>query len=351
MRKSPPKITFLLFALLFSAMVYAQNNVHITGMVRDEKDIPLAGVSITVKGNSTGVTTDERGAFAIEVPAKKSILVISYVGFQSQEISVGSKRNFIVSLLAGGSVKLDDVVVVGYGTQKKASVTASISNIKGADIAAQPVADLSNSLGGRAAGIIFTQGSGEPGYDGSSILIRGISTTGNSQPLVIVDGVPRNFTQLDPNSIASISILKDAAAVAPYGMGGANGVILITTKKGKSGAPTLTYNAYAGWQNPTVLTKFVNAYQYATLFNAADDNEGAPHAYSDYALQKYKDHSAPDLYPDHNVLKELSNRNTLLTSNNLELSGGGDRVRYYAGVGVFVSEGPMGDPPTITGTT
>jgi TonB-linked SusC/RagA family outer membrane protein len=158
-----------------------------------------------------------------------------------------------------------------------------------------------------------------------------------------VDGIPRNFNQLDPNSIASISILKDAAAVAPYGMGGANGVILITTKKGKTGAPTLTYNAYVGWQNPTRLAKFVNAYQYASLFNAADDNEGAPHAYSDYSLQKYKDHSAPDLYPDHNVLKELITPNTILTNHNLELSGGADKIRYYAGLS-FLSQAGMWGP-------
>lgn len=341
MKKRLPKFTILLFILLFSVMARAQDHVRVTGVVTDDKDAPLAGVSVTLKGNIMGVTTDDHGEFAIDIATRKSILVISYVGFQSQEIQVGSGTRFNIKLLAGAG-HLDDVVVVAYGTQKKSSVTASIANIKGDDIAAQPVANLSNSLGGRAAGVIFMQGSGEPGYDGSNILIRGISTTGNTQPLVIVDGVPRNFTQLDPNSIASVSILKDAAAVAPYGMGGANGVILITTKKGKAGAPSLSYSGYAGWQNPTVLTKFVNAYQYATLFNAADDNEGAPHAYSDYALQKYQDHSSPDLYPDHNVLGELTNKNTLMTSNNLQLSGGGDKVRYYTGVGYLSQQGLWG---------
>src|ERR1017187_969864 len=196
MKKHLSKIIFFLFSLLFGSILHAQNKVHITGIVRDEKDVPLAGVSIIVKGNTTGVTTDDQGAFAIDAPSKKSILVITYIGFQTQELAVGSKSNFIVKLLAG-SVKLDEVVVVGYGTQKRTSVTAAVSMIMGEDIAAQPVADISNSLGGRAAGIIFTQGSGEPGYDGSNILIRGISTTGNTQPLVIVDGIPRNFTQLD----------------------------------------------------------------------------------------------------------------------------------------------------------
>lgn len=329
------------FLLLIGSTAFSQNKLHISGKVQSDKNTPLAGVSVKIQGSGLGVTTNQQGIFSIDVPNGESILVFSYVGFKPQEIAVGSKT-FIPITLASTNSELDAVVVVGYGTQKKTSLTSSIATIKGQDIAAQPVASLSNSLGGRAAGIIFTQGSGEPGYDGSNILIRGIGTTGNTQPLVIVDGIPRNFTQLDPNTIASVTILKDAAAVAPYGLGGANGVILITTKKGKLGAPTLTYTGYVGWQNPTVQTKFVNAFQYATLFNAADDNQGAPHAYSDYALQKYKDHSEPDLYPDHDVLKELENRNTLLTSHDLDLSGGSEKIRYYASLGYLAQQGLWG---------
>ncbi|HMH32972.1 MAG TPA: TonB-dependent receptor [Puia sp.] len=336
------KFIFLLVILFLGVIVSAQNKLHVTGVVTNDNGTPLADCSVTVKGNAAGTKTDSKGMFSMDVPDSKSVLVISYVGYQTLEIPVGKTTSFAIKLTSGNA-SLADVVVVGYGTQKRTSITAAVATINGDEIASQPVADLSNSLGGRATGIIFTQGSGEPGYDGSNILIRGISTTGNAQPLVIVDGIPRNFSQLDPNSIASISILKDAAAVAPYGMGGANGVILITTKKGKTGAPTLTYNAYVGWQNPTRLTKFVNAYQFATLFNAADDNEGAPHAYSDYALQKYKDHSAPDLYPDHNVLKELITPNTIITNHNLEFSGGAERIKYYAGIG-FLSQNGMWGP-------
>jgi TonB-linked SusC/RagA family outer membrane protein len=331
----------LCFLFLIGSIGFSQNKLHVSGLVQNDKGVPLAGVSVNVQEKTTGATTSKDGLFSLDVPSSNSILVISYIGFSTKKLLVGSTSYFSVTLVPEDS-KLDEVVVVGYGTQKKTSLTSSIATIKGQDMAAQPVANLSNSLGGRAAGIIFTQGSGEPGYDGSNILIRGIGTTGNTQPLVIVDGVPRNFTQLDPNTIASVSILKDAAAVAPYGLGGANGVILITTKKGKSGTPSLTYNGYIGWQNPTVQTKFVNAFQYGSLFNAADDNQGAPHAYSDYALQKYKDHSAPDLYPDHNVLKELENTNTLLTSHNLELSGGGEKIRYFAGVGYLAQDGLWG---------
>ena len=301
----------VIFLLLSFHTSFSQSNKKISGVVLGEDGSPVAGCSIMLKGSSKGATSDNEGKFMIEVPNAKSVLQLSHVGYQIQELVVGQRTELTVALKKENST-LSDVVVVGYGTQKKSSLTSSIATIKGQDMAAQPVANLSNSLG-EAAGIIFTQSSGEPGYDGSNILIRGIGTTGNTQPLVIVDGIPRNFTQLDPNTIASVTILKDAAAVAPYGLGGANGVILITTKKGKLGAPTLTYTGYAGWQNPTVQTKFVNAFQYATLFNAADDNQDAPHAYSDYALQKYKDHSEPDLYPDHDVLKELESRNTLIT--------------------------------------
>ncbi|HEX8675985.1 MAG TPA: TonB-dependent receptor [Segetibacter sp.] len=335
------KILFISLLLMSFTIVSAQDSIHIRGVVTDEKNAPLSNCSVTIKGASSGVSTDSKGAFAIDAPDPKSILVISYVGYQSQEIPVGKENNLNVKLIAS-SAALNDVVVVAYGTQKKTSVTAAVSTIKGDAIEAQPVADISNSIAGRVSGVIATQSTGEPGNDRSRILIRGISTTGNTDPLVIVDGIPRNYTQLDPNSIASISILKDAAAVAAYGMGGANGVILVTTKKGKTGAPTLNYSAYVGLQNPTQLTKFVNAYQYATLFNVANDNEGTPHAYSDEDLQKFKDHSDPDGHPDHNVLKELINPNTVITSHNLSLSGGGDRVRYYTGVGFLSQNGAWG---------
>lgn len=335
-------LLLLIFAVLFNlGALHAQQSTINGIVISGDGNAPLSGVTVMVKKTNRGTVTGADGKFIIQARSGDS-LIFRYIGYEEKGIAVGSNKNIRV-LLNPSTNALSNVVVVAYGTQKRSQLTESVSSIKGKDLAAQPVGNLSNSLGGRVAGIIFTQDSGEPGYDGSNILIRGISTEGNTQPLVIVDGVPRNFTQLDPNSIASISILKDAAAVAPYGMGGANGVILITTKRGQTGAPTLTYNAYVGWQNPTRLTKFVDAYQFATLFNAADDNEGAPHAYSAYALQKYKDHSSPDLYPDHNVLKELITPNTLITSHNLEISGGAEKIKYYAGVG-FLSQAGMWGP-------
>ena len=236
----------------------------------------------------------------------------------------------------------DEVVVVGYGTQKKASLTASVSTIKGTDIAEQPVSDLSNALGGRATGVLFTQPSGQAGNDASDIMIRGIATTGNHSPLFIVDGVPRNFSQLNPADIESITVLKDAAAVAPYGMGGANGVLLITTKKGKSGKPKLTYDGYVGYQNPTVITKFVNSYDYARMKNEGALNQGSTTVpYSPTDLQLYKDHTDPDGHPDVQAFKDIFKKNTLQTGHNLTLSGGTDVIKYAMGLGYFNQEGML----------
>ena len=185
---------------------------------------------------------------------------------------------------------LEEVVVVAYGTQKKISSTAAVSSMKTKDVAQKPVINISNSLAGRMAGGIAKQGSGEPGADGSDLRIRGVATLGNQSPLVVVDGVPRDFSRIDPNMIEDITILKDAAAVAPYGMAGANGVVLVTTKKGKSGAPVLSYNGYIGFQNPTRITDQVNSYEYALMKNEAAMNAGYPnyYAYSQHDLEMYR---------------------------------------------------------------
>ncbi|MGN6437171.1 MAG: SusC/RagA family TonB-linked outer membrane protein [Agriterribacter sp.] len=335
------KTALLFFLHLLFLTGIAQTGVTISGTVSDNQGTPLSSVTVSVKNSSINTLTDEQGKFSINVPNRKAVLVVTYVGYQTQEISVGDKTAVNVTLLPGEN-QLEQIVVVGYGTQKRASVTAAVATIKGSDIAAKPVANLSNSIGGRVAGVIFTQNAGEPGYDGANILIRGTSTTGNTQPLVIVDGVPRSFNQLDPNSIASLTILKDAAAVAPYGMAGANGVILITTKRGKSGAPSLDYNGYVGWQNPTRLTRFVNAFEYASMRNAANANVGSPAVYTEEELQKFKDGSDPDLYPDHDVLKELITPNALMTGHNISLSGGTDKLRYYGGLGFLSQKGMWG---------
>ena len=309
----------------------------ITGKITDEGGLPLPGVSVIVKGTTIGTVTNTNGEFSLDLPLDALILQFSFVGMQSQEVVIGTQTMINLSMIAE-TVGIDEVVAVGYGIQKKTSVTASISTMKGDELNETPIPDLSNGMGGRVSGVIVKQTTGEPGKDGASIFIRGISSTGTTQPLIIVDGIPRDFSQLDANTIESFTVLKDAAAVAPYGVAGANGVILVTTKRGEIGAPTLTYNGYTGFQNPTVLPDFVNAYQYATLQNLAAQNEGFPLPYSEYALQKYKDGSDPDAFPDPDY-RDLLSKNAVLTNHNLTLSGGNENVKYFASLGYQSQEG------------
>lgn len=320
-----------------AAVILADDQVTVTGKVTDTNGEPLPGVTISIPGTAIGTATDMDGAYSLSVP-EGSTLVFSFIGFQSQTVEVGG-RSVINITLREDMTSLDEVVVVGYGTQKKTSVTAAVSSIKGADIASVPTTNLSNNLGGRLSGVIVKQGSGEPGRDGSNIFIRGISTTGSSQPLLVVDGIPRSFQQLDPNSIESFTVLKDAAAVAPYGVAGANGVVLVTTKKGQSGKPTLTYNGYVGIQNPTALPKYVNSVQFATLKNEIAKNEGLPLPYDDEALRKFADGSDPDVYSPDQVLDFVIGENAPITYHNLEMTGGTDKIKYYTGLGYLYQQG------------
>ena len=310
----------------------------ISGKVADEKGEGLPGVSVVIKGTQRGVVTGPNGNFQITADNNGSILIFSFVGYQSQEVTVGNQTDISITMKADVKA-LTEVVVVGYGTQKKTSVTAAVSTLKGEQIAATPITNLSNGLGGRIPGVIVKQGSGEPGRDGSNIFIRGVSSTGSNQPLLIVDNIPRNFQQLDPNTIESFTILKDAAAVAPYGVAGANGVVLVTTKRGKEGAPTLSYNGYVGFQNPTVMPEYVSAFEFATLKNAIAKNANLPLPYSDVALQKFQDGSDQDAYPNEDVVDRLVNRNAVITTHNIELSGGAERVKYYGSFGYQYQSG------------
>ena len=322
--------------------------VPITGQVTDQKGQPLPGVSIRVKSQpSIGTTTDGAGRYSLSLPEGSTTLVFSFVGFVSQEVETKNGGKVDIQLNEQAN-SLNEVVVVGFGTQKKTSTTAAVSTLPPADIAQKPVVNLTNSLVGRVAGVISTQGSGEPGFDGANILIRGLGTTGGTQPLYVVDNVPRDFSRLDPNTIETITVLKDAAAVAPYGVAGANGVVLITTKRGRNGPPQLSYNGYVGIQNPTQLPKFVNSYQYALMRNAtvANDFPNDPTRalpYSPDDLQKFQDHSDPDGHPDGQPLRDIIQKNRVLTYHNLSLTGGNDKVRYFASLGYTHQQG-MWDP-------
>ena len=328
-------------------IIVAPNNgkiasIKIKGIIKDSKGVTLPGVSVKIKNVNKGTLTDQNGIFEIDVP-EDAVLVFSYVGFQTQEIAVSGKTVLEITLLDENK-NLSEVVVVGYGTQKKSSTTAAISTLKGGEIVNNPVANVTNSIAGRIPGISAVQGTGEPGADGATIRVRGVGTTqtgANASALTIVDGIPRAFSQVNPNEIESITVLKDAAAVAPYGLAGANGVILITTKRGKEGKMSLSYNGWYGFQRPARYPDYLNAYDYAVAYNQADKNAGLPEAYSADQLQKYKDHSDPDHYPDHDWIKEVINFNSPMTSHNLTLSGGSDKVRFFTSIGYLYQEGSV----------
>ncbi len=317
----------------------------IKGTVNDENGDPLTGVTVRLSGTNEATITDLDGNFSIR-GSKGSKLSFSYIGFKTQEVEVNSSGSMTITMRENSEV-LDEVIVVGYGTQKKISSTASVSSMKASEIAQKPVIDASNSLAGRVAGVIAKQGSGEPGCDGASLRIRGVATLGNQSPLVIVDGVPRDFTKIDPNMIEDITLLKDAAAVAPYGMAGANGVVLVTTKKGKTGAPVFSYSGYVGFQNPTRITDQVNSYEYALMKNEAAMNAGYPnfYAYSEYDVEMFRKtcegaaDADPDRYPNSNGLRDLIQRNSVITNHNVQLSGGSDRFQYYVSVGYAYQQG------------
>ena len=304
-----------------------RQGTYCTGVVYDDADEPVVGATVMVKGTTNGASTNLDGRFSLVNVPHGSVITVSYIGCEPQEAVWEGQSLRIV--MKSASTDLDEVVVVGYGTQKKVSVTGSIASTKGADIAKVPSINMTNTLAGRLPGLVSYNRSGEPGYDDAGLLIRGASTTGDSSPLVVIDGVADragSLGRLDPNDIENISILKDASA-AIYGSRAANGVILVTTKRGTSDAFSVTYNGNVGLSRPTTLPKMASSAQYAELLN-----EITPGSYSPEAIQKFRDGSDPLNYPDIDAF-DLLLRNALQTSHNVSASGGGKYARFYASVG------------------
>ena len=315
-----------------------QADIVVKGKVAEENGTPLPGVSILVKGTNSGTTTDASGEYSITVPNAEAVLVYSYVGFIKQEITVGA-RNSINVTLAGDSQALSEVIVVGYGEQKKETLTGAVTTVKGTDIVKSPAVNVSNSLAGRLPGVTLVARSGEPGQDGSTIRIRGMNTLGNNDALVVVDGIPgRSLDRIDPNSIETISVLKDASA-AIYGAQAANGVILITTKRGKTGKPTITFNANQGFSQPTILPKMTNSSEYAQALNEVDLYRNRPARYSAEDIAKFADGSDLWKYPNTDWFKEIYKNWSGQHFYNATVSGGGEAVRYFVSLGTKTQDG------------
>lgn len=315
-------------------------DVTVKGKITDsENGEGIPGVSITVKGTTKGTVSDPTGNYAIAVAEKNAILVFSYVGYEIQEVPLNNRVLLNVSLKTDAKI-LNEVVVVGYGTQKKATVTGAITTVTGKEILKSPTANVTNSLVGRLTGLSAVQRSGQPGNNEALISIRGSATYNNNAAIVIVDGVERsNFGDLDPNEIETISVLKDAASTAVFGIKGANGVIVITTKSGKEGKPRISYSGNVTLQTYTGIPKAMNAYDNARLINEANRNDGLPLTWGEDELQKFKDGSDPLGYPDVKWFDNLTRKTYTQTQHNINVSGGTKLVKYFASVGYLFEDG------------
>lgn len=335
------RTVLLLVCMVISFPLWAQQKI--SGTVTSGQE-PVADVSVMVKGVAGGVKTDSLGRFSITA-ASNATLVFSHVNFGAKEVAVNGLTTLTVELTASVASAGNEVVVVGYSSQKKATVTGSISVVKGSDLVKSPAANVSNSFAGRFSGMTISNRSGEPGYDGSSVLIRGMATTGSNDVLVVVDGVPGQIgglERLNPNDIESVSVLKDASA-AIYGSRAANGVILVTTKRGKTGKPSISASFNQGFSSPTRLPKMADAATYAAISNEiayyTNKAGGMNQVYTQAEIQKFADGSDPLNYPNTDWAKTTLKGTALQNQANLSVSGGSDNVKYFVSGGTLYQDG------------
>jgi TonB-linked SusC/RagA family outer membrane protein len=323
---------------------HAMKDVIVKGQVSDNQGQALPGVTVILKGSSTGTATDVNGNYTLAIPDGDGTLVFSFIGYLTEEVPI-SNRTVIDIKMIPDIKALEEVVVVGYGIQKKVSVTGSISSVDAKDLKL-PTSNMTNVLAGRLAGVMSVQRSGEPGYSSSEFWIRGFGTfSGGRYPLILVDGVERTsrdmnvLDYLDPEEIENISVLKDASATALYGVRGANGVVLVTTRRGKEGKPSVNARVERGMSTPIGLPKLVNGQQYITLFNEANRNEGKPAFFSPEDSAKHVSHLYPYTHPDVNWVEELVKDWTPNHRVVLNVSGGGKTAKYFINATYFGQSG------------
>ncbi|MCJ8208856.1 TonB-dependent receptor [Mucilaginibacter sp. RS28] len=316
-----------------------QANITVKGTVTDQSNgQPLIGVSVGIKGTGRGVQTDVKGNFQLSNVPENATLVISYISYEKVEIAVNGQTDFQVKLKPSMKT-LSDVIVVGYGTQKKENLTGAVGVVNTQDLESRPLTNTSQALQGTVSGVFALQSSGKPGDDNTVIDIRGVGTFGDNTPLVLVDGFPGAIGDVNPNDVQSISVLKDAASSAIYGSRAANGVILITTKRGSAGKVRVNYSGYTGIQSPTRLPKVLNSVQYTTLYNEAATNTGQAPGYSDATIQKYAAHNDP-MYPDINYFKVYYD-NAYMQNHRISATGGSDNVNYSFMMGYLNQNGVL----------
>ena len=332
---------FLLGLLSFSAV--AQNTSRsVSGRITDETGAGVIGASIVLKGTTIGTVADDNGSFQFELPATvsdKGSLIFSSVGFITQEIELGTQTNFTIRL-ASNEALLGEAVVVAFAQQKKITVTGSVVSIQTKEIKQSPAANLAVSLAGRLPGLTAIQRSGEPGRDATQLFIRGQGTTNGQAPLVLVDGVERDLTFIDPNEVASVTVLKDASSTAIFGIRGANGVILVTTRRGVSEIPQINFSTEVGLSEFARVARNVDAYGFATARTLAEKNDGlTAFTYTPEAIEAFRTGSDPKRYPNTNWLDVLTNKYSMQKRYNLNISGAGKSVKYFINAGLLDQDG------------
>ena len=315
-----------------------QNKRKISGRVTDIKGEPLIGVNVTVDGDANGSITNMDGLYEIFVTKKSVVLKFTYIGFKTSEIRTNASTNIYDVTLEEQVNELEETVIVGYGTQRKISNIGAQSSMKMEDIKT-PSASLTTTLAGRLAGVVAVQRTGEPGKDAADIWIRGISTPNTSSPLVLVDGVERSFNDIDPEDIESLTTLKDASATAVYGVRGANGVILIKTKPGKVGKPTVSADYYESFTRFTKMVDLADGITYMNAANEAMRNDGIATKYTEDQIRNTIAGKDPYLYPNVDWLKEIFNDWGHNRRVNVNVRGGSEKVAYYASVSYFNETG------------
>jgi TonB-linked SusC/RagA family outer membrane protein len=312
---------------------------RISGTVTDESGEPLPGVNIVEKNTTNGTVSDIDGNYSLSLQTPGATVVFSFIGFETQEIP--ANLTTIDVQMTAGSLGVDEVVIVGYGTQKKESVVGSIATTTSEELKQMGTPNLSNALAGRVSGVISMVGSGRPGGDDAEIYVRGVATlnSDNSRPLILVDGVERDFTQVDAEDVESFSVLKDASATAVYGVRGANGVILITTKRGKVGKPTISARYTTTLQQPTRLPTYLGSFEHALLRNEALMNDGLNPRFTEQDLQHFRDQDSPYTHPDNDYFEDFLRKVSYMHNMNINVRGGSDRLRYFVGTNGMYQDG------------
>ena len=318
----------------------SQQTISVKGNVRDQSGEPMAGVNVIVEGTTIGTMTDSNGNFTLNVPSTSIKIKFSYIGYEDQIVLIKNNRNLNITLNENSEM-LDEVQIIGYGTQKKITVTGAVSSVGTKDILKSPVPNVAQALTGKVPGLSTIQYSGQPGADDPAIFVRGIGSLDakRAAPLVMVDGVERSFFRLDPNEIENITVLKDASATAVFGVRGANGVILVTTKRGEEGKAQISVSTSASLQKPIRLYEYANSYDYAVAFNEKLTNDGASPVFGEKILDAFKNHTDPLLYPDMDWMELILKPTSFQSQHNLSISGGTDRVRYFTSVGILTQNG------------